>query len=30
MTTQMKVISSTYNQMVSYLTEAGQVDLLGS
>ena len=26
----MKAISSTYHQMVSYLTEAGQVDLLGN
>ena len=26
----MKVIPSTYHQMVSYLTEEGQVDLLGS
>ena len=26
----MKVISSTYHQMVSYLTEVGQVDLLAS
>ena len=26
----MKVIPSTYHQMVSYLIEAGQVDLLGS
>ena len=26
----MKVIPSTYYEMVSYLTEVGQVDLLGS
>ena len=26
----MKVIPSTYHQMVSYLIESGQVDLLGS
>ena len=30
MIAQMKVISSTYYQMVSYLTKARQVDLLGS